>query len=77
MTLLASKSVHIYNIIINRKPIFTSEGNLRGGLSSWHQNDGVGMRCPHIWPHPGLTNLESGRVHITYHYIRSAGTLSA
>ena len=35
------------------------------------------MGYPHIWPHPGLTNLEFGRVYISFHHIRSAGTLSA
>ena len=34
------------------------------------------MGCPHIWPHPGLTNLEFGRVYITFQHSRSAGTLS-
>ena len=40
-------------------------------------HDGVGMGSPQIWPHPGLTNLEFGSVYITFHHIRSAGTLSA
>ena len=44
--------------------LFTSEGNLRGGLGSrpvritptrW-----CGNGCPHVRPHPGLTNLEFG-----------------
>ena len=46
------------------------------GLLGLRQHDGVAMGCPHIWPHPGLINLEFGRVYITFHHIRSAGTLS-
>ena len=57
------------------KPLFTSEGNLHGGLGSmpfritparW-----CGNGCPHVRPHPGLTNLEFGRVYCYFRYINS------
>ena len=59
----------IYNIILGRN-LFTSEGNLRRGLGSgpfritptrW-----CGNGCPHVRPHPGLTNLEFGRVYLYF-----------
>ena len=57
-------------IIILGRNLFTLEGNLRGGLGSgpfmitptrW-----CGNRCPHVRPHPGLTNLEFGRVYLYF-----------
>ena len=58
--------IFLITIILGPKPhFFTLEGNLHGGLVSrpvritltqW-----CGKGCPHIRPHPGLTNLEFGR----------------
>ena len=67
--LTKSQGDMVYLLILGRN-LFTSEGNLRGGLGS-----GPFMitptRCcgngnPHVRPHPGLANLEFGRVYLYF-----------
>ena len=78
---------HTGNVIISfiklprPKPIFTSEGNLCGGLSSWlimitptrWCGNGMSAHLTTPWSH----KFRFGTVYITFHHIRSAGTLSA
>ena len=57
---------------MGRNLFFTSEGNLCGGLSlSFFMiapTRKCGNGCTHIKPHPGLKNLEFGRVFTTSFY---------
>ena len=43
------------------------------GLLCIHQHNAVGMGCPHVWSHPGLINLEFGRIYITFRHTSSLG----
>ena len=58
--------INIIIIILGPKHYFTLEGNYHGGLGSRPfritPTQWCGNECPHVRPHPGLTNLEFGRV---------------
>ena len=53
-------------IIILGRNLFTSEGNLRGGLGSGPFMITPTRLCANRCPHPGLTNLELGRVYLYF-----------
>ena len=53
------------------KPLNIEE-NLRGELGSGHfmitPTRLCGKGCPHVRPHPGVRNLEFGRVNLYFHF---------